>query len=441
MVKTTTTDGHSRMPPTPSSIMSDALAAFSKAANHAIGTAEKHAAAEVARVTAEAEDMRRERDEAVDALNAIRLEKKDWQRRLEGWKTSADKANMTIEHQNETIAQLREEASQWKGQLLRYEDTSRREAQDWKEQYLRAEQERIRLAARVDELVGEQLAWNTHTNANNPAYTARYSELPAGMSNTRVSTTAQQRPIGSRSVPPTFDEHEPQPETTRKKSASTKPTGSRGDTSSRPRSPVPVAGPSTSRTPKKKAGAIVEGRAEQTLATRPSAAPRASMSSQQFDTVRVIRRVQAVVEVPVKEESDDDGEGLLSDEDEDEYKSQTKTAQGKTPQKPKARRRSSVKAKKVVSSDDDDYEPDPPPSVRRRQQVDQDSDDELAIGIEDNRHELYGTQRVVVTSEKNTPQRQRTATSTRPSTNTKKRKLDGDTSAAARGTASKLPRK
>lgn len=68
---------------------------------------------------------------------------------------------MQIEHQNETIAQLREEASQWKGQLLRYEETSRREAQDWKEQYLRAEQERIRLAARVDELVTDQLAVRT----------------------------------------------------------------------------------------------------------------------------------------------------------------------------------------------------------------------------------------------------------------------------------------
>lgn len=44
--------------------------------------------AEVTRANAEAEEARRERDEAIDALNAIRLEKKEWQRRVDGWKTS-----------------------------------------------------------------------------------------------------------------------------------------------------------------------------------------------------------------------------------------------------------------------------------------------------------------------------------------------------------------
>lgn len=62
-----------------------------------------------------------------------------------------------IKHQTETITQLREEASQWKNQLLRFEETSRREVQDWKEQYLRAEQERFRLSARLDQLIAEQL--------------------------------------------------------------------------------------------------------------------------------------------------------------------------------------------------------------------------------------------------------------------------------------------
>lgn len=62
-----------------------------------------------------------------------------------------------IKHQAETITQLRSEIAQWKSQLTRLEQTSRREIQDWKEQYQRAEQERSRLSARVEELIAEQL--------------------------------------------------------------------------------------------------------------------------------------------------------------------------------------------------------------------------------------------------------------------------------------------
>lgn len=62
-----------------------------------------------------------------------------------------------INHHLETIAQLRQEATQWKSQCLRLEETSRQEATSWKEQFLRVEQERSKLAQRVDELVAEQL--------------------------------------------------------------------------------------------------------------------------------------------------------------------------------------------------------------------------------------------------------------------------------------------
>lgn len=72
------------------------------------------------------------------------------------------------------IAQLREEANQWKGQLLRYEETARREAQDWKEQFLRAEQERIQLAARLDELVTDQLT------VCGPSIPVRNATFPTG---------------------------------------------------------------------------------------------------------------------------------------------------------------------------------------------------------------------------------------------------------------------
>lgn len=62
-----------------------------------------------------------------------------------------------INHHLETIAQLRQEAVQWKNQCLRLEETSRQEATSWKEQFLRVEQERSKLAQRVEELVAEQL--------------------------------------------------------------------------------------------------------------------------------------------------------------------------------------------------------------------------------------------------------------------------------------------
>ena len=63
-----------------------------------------------------------------------------------------------IQHHLETIGQLRQEATQWKNQCLRLEETSRQEAISWKEQFLRVEQERSKLAQRVEELVAERLA-------------------------------------------------------------------------------------------------------------------------------------------------------------------------------------------------------------------------------------------------------------------------------------------
>ncbi|TCD70883.1 hypothetical protein EIP91_001191 [Steccherinum ochraceum] len=441
-------DGASKMSSTPTTIMTDALGAFNKAANHAvsatpsfqplanfIAVAEKQAATLVARAVAEADEARQERDEAVEALNAIKLERKEWQRRVDGWKTSIDKSDMTIDHQNEVIAQLREEASQWKGQLLRHEETSRREAQDWKEQYLKAEQERTRLAARVDELVAEQLSWNTHTNAHNTPYAGRtpYSELPHATSSKRASTATAlptpQRAGGSRSVPPAFDDHEePQPRKT--KAASTKPSSTRADPS-QSRTAESQAGPSNPRLPKVKTNG--------TPVARPSTAPRASMS-QTFEPVRVIRRVQAVVEVPVKEESDDEAEGLLSGDSASEYEQPQKSA-GRTPSKPKAKRRSSIKSKPTVESDDDDYEPPSRTPARRKPHAEADSEDELALplGVDDD-DDSHSTRRATF-SEKNTPQRPRTtAASSRSATNTKKRKLDNDAT-ASRGTATKVAKK
>jgi 16S rRNA G966 N2-methylase RsmD len=49
-------------------------------------------------------------------------------------------------------AQLRQENIHWKDQYARIEKS----CQEWKEQFMRVEQERIRLLARLEELVAQQ---------------------------------------------------------------------------------------------------------------------------------------------------------------------------------------------------------------------------------------------------------------------------------------------
>ena len=48
-------------------------------------------------------------------------------------------------HQDELIAQLRQEAQQWKDQCLRLEETLRGEIKAWKDQFLRVDAEHTRL--------------------------------------------------------------------------------------------------------------------------------------------------------------------------------------------------------------------------------------------------------------------------------------------------------
>lgn len=139
------------MSATPSAVLTDALAAFGRAATLAITTAQEQA-------TAETREARRERDEAIKALHDCKLEEQAWKEEANTWKAAARQAELTIEHHLDTIAQLRQEATQWKEQCLRLEDNSRVEAVSWKEQFLRVEQERSRLAQRVDVLVSERLS-------------------------------------------------------------------------------------------------------------------------------------------------------------------------------------------------------------------------------------------------------------------------------------------
>jgi len=52
---------------------------------------------------------------------------------------------MQNQHQAELVAQLRQEAQQWKEQCLRLEETLRGEIKAWKDQFLRIDAERTRL--------------------------------------------------------------------------------------------------------------------------------------------------------------------------------------------------------------------------------------------------------------------------------------------------------
>jgi hypothetical protein len=196
---------------TPTALIADAISTLQKAVGNAVSlyplqvslinlsrsvqlaTTEEQAKTELARVNTELVEARRERDEAVKKLGNSKVQFKEWERQGDFWNSSVclhtssyrpkdvspsvldgevrndgtcismDSIRtlmlqlLQIKHQAETIAQLKEETQQWKNQLLRFEEASRGEIQDWKEQYLRAEQERVRLSARLDELVAEQL--------------------------------------------------------------------------------------------------------------------------------------------------------------------------------------------------------------------------------------------------------------------------------------------
>ena len=57
-----------------------------------------------------------------------------------------------IQNQADTIAQLRQENIHWKDQYARVEKS----CQEWKEQFMRVEQERIRLLARLEEVMAQR---------------------------------------------------------------------------------------------------------------------------------------------------------------------------------------------------------------------------------------------------------------------------------------------
>ncbi|OJA17197.1 hypothetical protein AZE42_00170 [Rhizopogon vesiculosus] len=174
----------------PSVILTDALASLNKAVNIAFASIQDQARQEVTLASTEGREARRERDEAVKALHDCRLEEQAWRQEAGVWKAAVEQAELTIKHHLDTISQLRHEAEQWKQQCLRLEDTSRQEAISWKEQFLRVEQERYKLSTRVDELVEEQLSYTGQTHASNTPITPMFRHPNAATCTTHLDSSA-----------------------------------------------------------------------------------------------------------------------------------------------------------------------------------------------------------------------------------------------------------
>ncbi|KAI5983491.1 hypothetical protein EDD15DRAFT_2487596 [Pisolithus albus] len=262
-----------------SAVLTDALAAIDRAATLAITTAQEQA-------TADAREARRERDEAAKALHACRLEEQAWREEANTWKTAAHQAQLTIEHHLETIAQLRQEATQWKEQCLRLEETSRLEAVSWKEQFLRVEQERSRLAQRVDDLVSE-----------------RFSVRLPHFCNLRAKSTFTVRPSsGKTSNIEFYHAHHTNHEAFKYKGLA----GFWGISAS-VKSKAPSSALQARQLPRALPTPTSENRTNARLTTVQTTHSRgpsgvASVADRQS---LLLRRVQAVVEVPIKEESVD----------------------------------------------------------------------------------------------------------------------------------------
>ncbi|KAH9936621.1 uncharacterized protein B0H18DRAFT_327754 [Fomitopsis serialis] len=388
------------MPPTPSSIISDALNSLSKAANLALATVEEQARTDVTRANAEVSEARRERDDALKTLRDLRLQEKSWERREESWKASVDKAELTVKHQAETISHLRAESAQWKAQLTRLEETSRQEVNDWKERCLHAEQERCQLSSRIDELVAEQLAYNTQANAALGALASRspYPDLfeLSSSSTKRASTSSVAPPLNKRQTSlaqaPDHDAPPParktRPVQTPSKHASqidrpVDPPPSRTPKhKSQPTEPPPAAtkAPRTPNTPR----ATPISRAAQNSHSHshpPPPEPSSSVPQQ-----RVIRRVQAVISVPVKEEEESDVEPFESDASGSAYEPEDEQPVLKRNNRRATAGQRQSRARRVVEDEDEGEE-----ETRSHRHVrpgryvleDEDDTDELAMGRED----------------------------------------------------------
>ncbi|KAL6308395.1 hypothetical protein BKA93DRAFT_822573 [Sparassis latifolia] len=426
------------MPPLPSTILTDALNSLSKATNLALATAEEQARGELERADAEVAEAREERDNALKTLRTLELGEKDWQRRGEGWKAAVDKSELTIKHQAETIKHLRAEVQQWKTQLTRLEDASRQELLDWKEQYLRAEKERCRLSSRIDELVAEQLAWNTQANATLCPVTPKTHSIDLAEPYTASTTTKRSSTSSNTATGPSSTRKG----TTPRIPPDTAPRKSRtAVTPSKPPNHDPMSTQPSKRNPP-----------ADSASTASKATPRAITRNSGVAFVprqQIVRRhVRAVIEVPVKEEEDSEEQGFASDGSyasgsayEPEESTTPITSRTTRPQR-KTVRKEVTRSWGEDEGEESDYGSN---QVRgrlnhrpRRRMPEDDDIDELAMSAEDDATGCYVAQPVVSSTTKARGNQRNTAPA-QPSA--KKRKLDNGVGTAARSTTAKVSRK
>ncbi|KAI9443161.1 hypothetical protein H4582DRAFT_1922820 [Lactarius indigo] len=238
----------------PSVAVAEAFKQFSQATVSALRVYEQGTRARLSQAEDDLRALRRERDDALRDLNASREQTQVWVAEVDKWKSEANKAIVVNTHQAELVNQLRQEAQQWKDQCLRLEETLRGEIKAWKDQFLRVDAEHARL-------LNQQLsAPSSQVRVPRTPFTVRH-RLP-------------RRPPQQNTLAPQDD--------------------------STPKCiPVPLPGDSsaTSSATKHRASASVSScSARVDNKPAPTKAP----------LPRVVRRVQAFIEVPVKEEEQED---------------------------------------------------------------------------------------------------------------------------------------
>ncbi|KAF9781576.1 hypothetical protein BJ322DRAFT_1077015 [Thelephora terrestris] len=284
------------MPPptsTPASIISDAIASLSRAADAALSKSEERAQAELSRALSDARQAKNQRDEALNSLRAIEIEQVTHKQQLNNWKAAADRADLTIQNQDDTIAQLRQENIHWRDQYVRVEKS----CQEWKEQFTRVEQERIRLLARLEELMAQRDSGNVSgLSSDEFALGGEHpTSPPSSSASTKIGSASADKPSTRHRQPEAVFIPHPQRAPAPRKSTGKPPVGGTKTQTKTATNPTrPVKGKVA---PRQKPTQNPEGTATK------------------GPTQRVIRRVHAVVEVPIKVEDEEDelGHTLVED--------------------------------------------------------------------------------------------------------------------------------
>ncbi|ETW81652.1 hypothetical protein HETIRDRAFT_173325 [Heterobasidion irregulare TC 32-1] len=362
---------------------------------------------QVAHFEIELRQVRHERDEAIASMHELERRVQDMQSRMESLKAA-------IVHEAGLVSQARADTERWKEQCVRSGDASRREVEDWKAQWKRAEEERSRLQARLNEFE------SPITKSGNAPSTPRLDpNVPTASTMVVRSSSASSKYVTS--------------------SRATTVTAAKKNriSNATPSAQTPGAKPKPSATP---------------------AAPKRTASGAPVKT-RVIRHVQAVVDVPIKEENDEQVQVSSSvpgpasstvQRSRPATGSATTTPRSKKTQ-PESNRRESESENddendesEGESSDDSEEESEyvdnamarkrrrPSYPVNRRRGLFHDDDDdddidELALGVDEDPAEVYRAREIArkvqqLKNNPSTPATRRTGTTTATPSTAQKRK-------------------